>query len=116
MPKMPPRPCNQPRCRNMATKNGRCDDHQVQAWASSSGKTAAERGYGSKWKKLRDSIMRRDKHLCQECLRAGIVTPAKAVDHILNKARGGTDHPSNLEAICEHCHQEKTNRERRDGK
>lgn len=112
MPKMPPRPCSEPRCRNMSTKNGKCDNHQPEPWKSSKSKTAAERGYGHAWKKLRDKIMRRDDHLCQNCLRAGIVTKAQEVDHILNKANGGTDSPSNLEAICKPCHKEKTIKER----
>jgi 5-methylcytosine-specific restriction protein A len=39
------------------------------------------------------------------------VTPAHAVDHILAKAKGGTDDPANLEAICRAHHLDKTMRE-----
>ncbi len=69
----------------------------------------SERG-GHKWRKLRDSIMKRDKHVCQVCLRMKPprYTTATQVDHILNKARGGTDAPSNLQAICKPCHEDKT--------
>jgi len=34
------------------------------------------RGYGSQWRKLRASVMRRDKGLCQLCLASHRVTPA----------------------------------------
>ncbi len=112
MPKMPPRPCTSPRCGNMSEKDGRCKDHQREAWASNKGKSAESRGYGYQWKKRRARILKRDSYLCQECLRGGIITEAKEVDHILNKKRGGTDHDSNLESLCVKCHKEKTARER----
>ena len=112
MPKMPPVECSEPMCYSMATKKGKCDKHQPEPWKSSKGKTSTERGYGYKWRKTRDRIMRRDSYLCQACLRRGIITEAKEVDHILNKARGGTDADSNLEAICVPCHRKKTLRER----
>lgn len=115
MPVMPPRPCNNPRCRTMSTKGGYCDDHQpvVIPWKSSLGKTAKERGYGTAWRKVRKVALKRDKHLCQECLRQGIVTSGTDVDHIVNKARGGTDELSNLQTLCKPCHKAKTIAERR---
>ena len=112
MPKLPPRPCPTARCRNMTTRNGRCDDHQPIAWASSVGKTPTERGYGAAWRKLRNLALKRDSHLCQLCLRNGIVTLATEVDHILNKARGGTDSMDNLQSVCRSCHRLKTHKER----
>ncbi len=33
---------------------------------------------------------------------------AEEVDHIVRLADGGTDHPSNLQSLCEDCHKEKT--------
>jgi 5-methylcytosine-specific restriction protein A len=69
------------------------------------------RGYGSRWDKLRLRILARDRHLCQPCLDAGVVTPAREVDHITPKAAGGTDAEDNLAAICIACHREKTARE-----
>ncbi|WP_226351344.1 HNH endonuclease [Pseudonocardia sp. ICBG1142] len=35
----------------------------------------------------------------------------RSVDHIVNRRSGGTDAPSNLGAICDTCHTEKTQRE-----
>jgi 5-methylcytosine-specific restriction protein A len=40
------------------------------------------------------------------------ITPARDVDHVTPKARGGTDEPVNLESICRSCHQRKTAEER----
>jgi 5-methylcytosine-specific restriction protein A len=96
----------------MAMKVGRCEDHQPKAWVSSEGKTASQRGYGAKWRKVRKQALSRDNHLCRECYKNGILTPASEVDHILNKASGGTDELSNLQSICNSCHKRKTSQER----
>jgi len=67
-----------------------------------------QRGYGWAWEQLRVRILDRDCSLCQPCLRAQRVTVATEVDHIIPKAAGGTDEPSNLQAICNTCHFAKT--------
>jgi len=72
-----------------------------------------ERGYGTAWAALRLTILKRDDWLCQcaECHEQGRVRPAHEVDHIVNKAQGGTDDPANLQAINRDCHRRKTQRE-----
>lgn len=70
--------------------------------------TATERGYGAAWRKLRDSIMKRDCYLCQVCAAKGRVTSANQVDHITPKAKQGTDDPENLQSICDPCHRDKS--------
>ena len=55
--------------------------------------------------------MVRDHYLCQVCMSEDRLTPATEVDHIIPKARGGTDNPDNLQAICAECHKTKTARE-----
>lgn len=72
------------------------------------GKSRHERGYGSRWVRLRARILSRDGHLCQPCLIAGRTTPATQVDHITPKAKGGTDEAGNLQGICRACHDAKT--------
>lgn len=74
--------------------------------------SAASRGYGKLWRKLRKIVMQRDNHLCVVCYAEGKITKAHAVDHIVNKAQGGTDELSNLQAICFDHHQKKTREER----
>jgi 5-methylcytosine-specific restriction endonuclease McrA len=72
-----------------------------------------ERGYGSEWDKARERVMRRDHGLCQPSLRHGLVVAAKAVDHIVPRARGGTDADANLQAISDEPHKAKTAAESR---
>jgi len=70
-----------------------------------------QRGYGWIWEKIRARILRRDKGLCQPCLRKGRVTQATEVNHITPKAQGGTDSDKNLESICHPCHVDETLRQ-----
>jgi 5-methylcytosine-specific restriction protein A len=84
------------------------------AWDRTSqqrGKTTTQRGYGWQWQKLRQRIIDRDLGLCQPCKRKDRVTAFHAVDHIVPKAKGGTEDESNLECICKRCHKAKTARE-----
>ena len=82
-------------------------------------KSRHERGYDYAWTKVRDEVMERDCGLCQVCQRAGRVTVASQVDHIISKAncarmkwtRAQTDDKSNLQAICKPCHLVKTEEE-----
>ncbi len=76
------------------------------------GQSRHQRGYGSKWDSIRARVLKRDKGLCQLCLRAGVVREAKTVDHIIPKSHGGTDVDSNLQSLCWPCHKAKTARER----
>lgn len=66
--------------------------------------SAASRGYGAAWRKVRQLALERDKGLCQPCRREGRVTAASAVHHIKAKAAQGTDDLDNLEAVCDPCH------------
>lgn len=63
---------------------------------------------GRPWRRLRESILMRDKYLCQPCLRAGRYTEAQEVDHIIPLAKGGTSEPAQLQSICVECHTKKT--------
>ena len=67
-----------------------------------------QRGYGREWEKLREQILERDECLCQPCLASGRVSVGTQVDHVVPKAQGGSDHHSNLQAICAACHRAKT--------
>ena len=84
-------------------------------WNTEGRPAATERGYGWAWQKLRERIMVRDHGLCQPCKRRGLVTLARAVDHIVGKDQGGDDSPANLQAICDPCHKAKTAAEARGG-
>ncbi|MBO9377901.1 HNH endonuclease [Sphingomonas histidinilytica] len=71
-------------------------------------KSRQERGYGAAWDRTRKRILQRDKHLCQPCLKRGVVRPGPEVDHVTPKAEGGTEDDDNLQAICSDCHKRKT--------
>ncbi|QNQ83764.1 HNH endonuclease [Lactobacillus sp. PV037] len=65
------------------------------------------RFYRSKeWKVLRKLALERDLYLCQECKKAGRITPAKIVHHI-KPVRVSDDDKlklENLETVCAACH------------
>jgi 5-methylcytosine-specific restriction protein A len=60
-------------------------------------------------------VLERDRGLCQVCLLNGRTTLASEVDHIVGKAQGGSDDESNLQAICDTCHDAKTASEKHNG-
>lgn len=112
MPTAAPRPCRAAACGALVRNgSGYCELHQSQRsnWRADKVRgNRHQRGYGREWEKLREVIIHRDDGLCQPCLRAGRVVSFSAVDHIVPKAQGGGDDPSNLQCICGACHREKT--------
>lgn len=70
-----------------------------------SGKTTAERGYGSKWQKARERFLFANP-LCCYCNADGRVTEATVVDH---KVPHKGDQKlfwdqANWQSLCDHCH------------
>lgn len=114
MPMSAPKPCAHPSC-GVLVRDGssRCALHQVLPgrYADRSRGSSTERGYGAAWRRARERVLSRDGGLCQPCLRGGFTKTATEVDHIVNKAEGGTDDDNNLQAICEPCHKAKTAQE-----
>jgi 5-methylcytosine-specific restriction protein A len=55
-------------------------------------------GSTRQWRQLRPQILARDGWRCREC---GAI--AEHVDHVIAKANGGSDHPSNLQSLCSSC-------------
>jgi len=95
----------------IAKQAPRLQEMKARRWDDRARGTSKERGYGHAWTVLRAKILKRDGWQCQECKRQGRLTAAMEVDHITNKAIGGDDHPSNLQALCKPCHSAKTKRE-----
>jgi len=101
--------CRKPGCTALIDAPGYCQQHKTSSGAwSHDGKTAAQRGYGYAWSKLRRQVMMRDQGLCQPCLALGRVTLATECDHVIGKAQGGSDSLDNAQAICSQCHKDKT--------
>lgn len=110
MPKRPKSICRQPGCSALTDAPGYCAKHagQSSGWAKTSKGKTTERGYGWAWQKRRERILLRDCGLCQVCRKEGRVKEATDVDHIVQKADGGTDDDDNLQSICRDCHKAKT--------
>jgi 5-methylcytosine-specific restriction protein A len=66
--------------------------------------SASARGYCSAgWKAARREVLLRDGYQCQVC--GDLVHGKRAhVDHIVPKAKGGSDEVSNLRVLCISCH------------
>ena len=81
--------------------------------------SSSKRGYGYAWQKKRKLALARDHGLCLPCKRAGRVTLATQVDHVLSKAYGKRhgiavaqiEALGNLQSICAKCHDEKSAKE-----
>jgi 5-methylcytosine-specific restriction protein A len=60
--------------------------------------SAAKRGYGSRWQRLRKAFLLLNPW-CEKCGKV-----AEDVDHIVPLSRGGGNDLANLRALCEYCH------------
>ena len=62
------------------------------------------------WQHCRESVLKRDRYLCVECLKRGIYTPAWTVHHIVHLTPDNINDPNvaldpkNLESVCIKCH------------
>lgn len=107
----PLRPCLTPGCAALVAR-GHCTAHAPPPRPRHS--PEADRFYAStRWKNVR-AIVRRAQPICQRCKRA----PSQSVDHKnsdLNDLRFDPFDPlnSNLEALCQRCHNTKTSTTRR---
>jgi len=71
---------------------------------------------------MREAIFKRDRFLCQQCLRDGRLKAvdlhgrnAGHCDHIVPEAEGGKTVATNLETLCGVCHRRKSSQEARRG-
>lgn len=117
MPSRAPKLCAFTGC-SKQTNGSYCEDHKrpaVSNWKKNEllKGDRHQRGYGTKWDKLRKKILRRDHYLCQPCYKLNKLTPAEQVDHIVPKAQGGTGERDNLQSICTECHNKKTATEKK---
>jgi len=73
--------------------------------------TAAARGYcTAAWQRTRLAVIARDLGICQLC---GLLVAGEPgdIDHIVDKANGGTDALSNLRLLHKSCHSKRTARD-----
>jgi len=72
-----------------------------------------KRKTGRKGVEDRERIKRRDKGVCQKCLKQGQFRPGTEVDHIVSFENGGEDSDENKWLLCTKCHKAKSASERR---
>jgi 5-methylcytosine-specific restriction protein A len=101
---MPKRPCRQPGCPNL-----NCKEHRAKRLDARP--SAASRGYGRRWQRLRLMFLRANP-LCADPFglhaNSGEVAMAEHADHIKPKRDGGQDKWDNLQGLCHSCHSKKT--------
>lgn len=106
MPSRPARACRWPGCANLVYGSGPpyCAEHLAmkRRERDADRPSAAERGYGAKWRKLRAKYLKQH----PRCVQCG--AKATVVDHIVPRAAGGSDDWVNLQALCKRCHDAKT--------
>ena len=118
MPAAPAKLCSHPGCNAKATANGKCPAHPPKPTdapikrerTKDKRPSAHKRGYDYRWNQARLAYL--DEHpLCKHCQDNGLIVAATVVDHIINTAQGGTDDPTNLQTLCNPCHDKKTHAE-----
>ncbi|MBN1954282.1 MAG: HNH endonuclease [Anaerolineae bacterium] len=101
MPRRAARACSTPGCPNLVRGEARlcrvCSARQRRA-QDARRPTAAARGYGEKWRRLRASYLARHP-ACAACGGMAVI-----VHHIVRKRNGGSDEDDNLIALCRSCH------------
>ena len=80
-------------CRRLLARGTRCPACKLR------------RPSGNAWRPTRTLVLARDGWRCKHCTQ-----PANVVDHIEPIAHGGSDDPSNLQALCAGCNSAKGHR------
>ena len=108
------RKCKREGCEVRSVGRTYCLEHTPR-WEGSTrgGSTRADR-------KIREQVLARDPTCkcagCLMCSQTGCRKPSTQDDHILNRARQGSESLTNRQGLCEPCHKAKVQREAQAGK
>ncbi len=107
MARRAPHPCGMAGCSRLVIDGSRCEMHRLPRQRDDRD-SAAARGYGEEWRKIRGEYLRRYP-FCADPYHYHInKAAATMVDHIKPKKQGGTDDDANLQGLCYKCHARKT--------
>lgn len=112
MPLRPARACSYPRCPNLVRGKSRyCEEHDglTRREYDRTRGSSRERGYTGTWEKVRKSFLA-SCPLCERCEESGQVKVASIVHHRDRNPRNNIE--SNLEALCNDCHEREHRAER----
>jgi 5-methylcytosine-specific restriction protein A len=103
--------CAMPGCPALVRDGRYCPDHEgrvERAYDRGRG-SSAQRGYGSRWRRLRAMYLH-EHPVCADPfgVHGSQVVMATEVDHQVPRFRGGEDTEENLQALCKACHSRKT--------
>jgi 5-methylcytosine-specific restriction protein A len=101
MAKNPPKACIVPGCPNISTNGTHyCDKHLEERKKEKRNRRehTPAAPFSENWPKVRAKYLREHPY-CEICGR-----PAEIVHHKIDRRVGGTDHPDNLQALCNECH------------
>lgn len=113
MPNRAATTCNKQGCNGLVrdaicSRCGPLRQSKDKAYDSTRG-TAAQRGYGGAWARLR-RMQLAEYPLCADCKAEGITRLAKEVHHKLARRDGGTNEFENLMSLCKSHHSQRTAR------
>lgn len=101
------KPCVHPGCTELVQSGSLCVRHR-RVREQERG-TSSARGYGYSWRQIRDAFLQ--KHpWCSDPFgfHKGENVRARHVDHRVPLRLGGSNDESNLNGMCDHCHDHKT--------
>ena len=64
--------------------------------------------YRGRWPEIRRQVLERDGYACRLRYPDLCIGKASEVDHVVQPEAGGTNDPSNLQAVCVPCHRRRT--------